>query len=520
MSVAERQRSRQFWRRASSLLYDDSEPLAQEKDSVKVAVWALLMFVPPSALAGVAVVSNGLLSLVSSSRLELPDAWHYFLWQLVCWLSVLVLLLWPKGELIGTRTLKRVVLTPMLGKGWKKPLGKIRVSTILTEEAPKPPSPIAPSPPPQPAQAAESREEETQTSNPLIHDPSLAQDLQYLNLIPEMVKDFSLMAMPEQNSASEDARWTLLVDDSKSHPPLKQWKLEQSGDSLCIKLVGVMDGDAQTLFNACMDERLRPEWDEMIEESKQLDMLSPKGHDRVIYVKTKAVFPTASRDLVLLAHTFASPHPQYQNITRYANVTRSIEHPSCPVRSGVVRIRAGVAGIMVEPLLDANGDPIPNKCRVMQLADTSLGGNIPGWLVKRVVGTVLPNVFRKLAACVEREAKLNVNLWDHFLGQVIRAFPDNARLELLKRRDGDVTAVSTPVQSTVPETQEVATRVDALKLLELQFKTLETRMRVLEMTSTIAKKHVRDYSGLVSVAASVFVVGWHIGTRLKGWQLE
>jgi hypothetical protein len=58
--------------------------------------------------------------------------------------------------------------------------------------------------------------------------------------------------------------------------------------------------------------------------------------------------------------------------------------------------------------------------------------------------------------------------------------------------------------------------VDPVKILELQFRTLDTRMRVLELTATAAKK--QDWSGLVSVAASVFIVGWHVGTRLKGFR--
>jgi hypothetical protein len=494
---------------------EDDDPIIT--DSVtKIAVYSLLMLIPPSLLAMMAVLGNFFISLVSSSRMTLPDVWHYLLWQLICWLSVLVLLLWPKGELIGSRTVKRVVLTPILGTNWKP--SHIRVSTILAQEV-EPPMHI-------PTKSHEQAvSEETQTSNSLIHDPTLGRDLQFINMIPEMVKDFTVKAQPEQHSQAVDGlngTWTLLVDDAKGHPPLKQWKLEHTGnfDNLCIKLVGNMQGDAQTVFNSCMDETLRSEWDDMIDESSRLDLLSPLGHDRVLYVKTKAVFPTASRDLVLLAHTYASPHPNYPHITRYINVTRSIEHPAGPLRSGVVRIRAGVAGIMVEPLLDSDGNAVPNICRVMQLADTSLGGNIPGWLVKRVIGTVMPAVFRKLAICCERQCKLGSKTWDNFLNDVTSTF-DQSRLDLLKQRDEDVTANATPtevqsVQSVQVVQPLVKQDVDPVKILELQFRTLDTRMRVLELTATAAKK--QDWSGLVSVAASVFIVGWHVGTRLKGFR--
>lgn len=84
----------------------------------------------------------------------------------------------------------------------------------------------------------------------------------------------------------------------------------------------------------------------------------------------KAVFPTSSRDIVTIGYS-----TQLED-GRLVMVNKSIEHKLCPEKSGVIRIEAGCAGVVVTPIKDQ-----PNKCFVVQIADA----NPKGWIPKSVI---------------------------------------------------------------------------------------------------------------------------------------
>ncbi|CAG8681096.1 8861_t:CDS:2, partial [Funneliformis mosseae] len=192
-----------------------------------------------------------------------------------------------------------------------------------------------------------------------------------------------LDTMLEFVHTKNDSLWDLIYEDKESD--IKVYKNDKIS-SCCYKITSTMENTPQTTFDLLADVRRRPEWDPMTAEAGIVEVIDEST--RIQYVKMKAVFPTSSRDVVTIGYT-----TQLED-GRMVMVNRSIEHRFCPEKRGVVRIEAGCAGVVVEPIQDQ-----PNKCHVTQIVDA----NPKGWIPKSVIALVST---RDMPASVKKLNKL------------------------------------------------------------------------------------------------------------------
>ncbi|CAO3567932.1 unnamed protein product [Mortierella alpina] len=154
---------------------------------------------------------------------------------------------------------------------------------------------------------------------------------------------------------------------------------------MCYKVIAVLDNTAAVAFDVLSEITRRLEWDPLCVEAKTVAEVSPGV--KVQYVRTKGVWPTASRDAVVLGTV------KDLGEGRYMNVTTSVQHAAMPERTKekFVRMETAVAGQMVGP------EPgQPNKCRLVQVLDTDLKGWIPEKLVQMVSTKAIPEGMRNV----------------------------------------------------------------------------------------------------------------------------
>jgi len=185
------------------------------------------------------------------------------------------------------------------------------------------------------------------------------------------------------DTKDDDSPWNLIYEDKETD--IKVYQNPKVSDC-CYKITGTMENTPQTTFDLLADVRRRSEWDPMTDEAGVIEVIDEST--RVQYIKMKAVFPTSARDVVTIGYT-----TQLED-GRMIMVNKSIEHKLCPEKSGIVRIEAGCAGVVVSPIKDQ-----PNKCFVVQIADA----NPKGWIPKSVITLVST---RELPASVKKLNKL------------------------------------------------------------------------------------------------------------------
>ncbi|KAF9932629.1 StAR- lipid transfer protein 5 [Mortierella antarctica] len=154
---------------------------------------------------------------------------------------------------------------------------------------------------------------------------------------------------------------------------------------MCYKVIAVMDNTPAVTFDVLSEITRRLEWDPLCVEAKTVAEISPGV--KIQYVRTKSVWPTASRDTVVLGTV------KDLGEGRYMNVTTSVEHALMPerVKEKFVRMETAVAGQMVGP------EPgQPNKCRLIQVLDTDLKGWIPEKLIQMVSTKAVPEGMRNV----------------------------------------------------------------------------------------------------------------------------
>lgn len=140
------------------------------------------------------------------------------------------------------------------------------------------------------------------------------------------------------------------------------------GRPMCYKIIAVMDNTAAVVFDTLCDLDARSSWDPMCVEARVVEQISNPPGTTVQYIRTKAVWPTASRDTVVLGAV------RDLGNGRLFTVNSSIEHEATPerVKEKIVRMETAVAGHIITSEPDA-----PNKCRLVQILDADLKGWIP-----------------------------------------------------------------------------------------------------------------------------------------------
>ncbi|KAG0205538.1 START domain-containing protein 10 [Mortierella sp. GBA30] len=154
---------------------------------------------------------------------------------------------------------------------------------------------------------------------------------------------------------------------------------------MCYKVIAVMDNTPAVTFDVLSEITRRLEWDPLCVEAKTLVDVSPGV--KIQYVRTKGMWPTASRDTVVLGAI------KDLGEGRYMNMTTSVEHAIMPERAKekIVRMETAVAGQMVGP------EPgQPNKCRLVQILDADLKGWIPEKVIQMVSTKAVPEGMRNV----------------------------------------------------------------------------------------------------------------------------
>ncbi|KAG0367451.1 hypothetical protein BC939DRAFT_437039 [Gamsiella multidivaricata] len=154
---------------------------------------------------------------------------------------------------------------------------------------------------------------------------------------------------------------------------------------MCYKIIAVMNNTAAVTFDLLSDINRRVEWDPLCVEAKMVADVSPGV--KIQYVRTKSMWPTASRDTVVLGTVGKLSEETF------FNVTSSVEHPLMPerIKEKFVRMETAIAGQIVGP------EPgQPNRCRLVQVLDADLKGWIPEKVIQLVSTKAVPEGIRNV----------------------------------------------------------------------------------------------------------------------------
>ncbi|KAG9064500.1 START domain-containing protein 10 [Linnemannia hyalina] len=150
---------------------------------------------------------------------------------------------------------------------------------------------------------------------------------------------------------------------------------------MCYKIIAQMCNTPAVTFDTLCDLENRLSWDPMCVEAKVLEEVAPGT--TVQYIRTKAVWPTASRDTVVLG-TVKDLGEQGLFM-----VNASIEYVNMPerVKEKIVRMQTAVAGHMITPLEG-------NRSRLTQIVDADMKGWIPDKVIQMVSTKAVPDGLR------------------------------------------------------------------------------------------------------------------------------
>ena len=99
------------------------------------------------------------------------------------------------------------------------------------------------------------------------------------------------------------------------------------------------------------------------------------------------MWPTSGREAVVVSVIKRNPDGTYLNVT-----TNCDSHPKYNSDASLVRMNARLAGVVVGAHPTGN----PNRCRVVQLLDGDLNGNIPKFVIAMVTTQAFPVTFRTI----------------------------------------------------------------------------------------------------------------------------
>jgi hypothetical protein len=205
-----------------------------------------------------------------------------------------------------------------------------------------------------------------QSPNPSVKNKPSAKMLPYIQELEAMEKQL-------QDYINSTEIWEKVYQDPASSEmaiEVYQYKARP----MCYKIIAQMCNTSAVAFDTLCDLDNRLSWDPMCVEARVLDEVAPGT--TVQYIRTKAVWPTASRDTVVLG---AIKDLGSQGLFM---VNASIEYPGMPerVKEKIVRMQTAVAGHIITPL---DG----NRCRLIQIVDADMKGWIPDKVIQ--MGTFL-----------------------------------------------------------------------------------------------------------------------------------
>lgn len=154
---------------------------------------------------------------------------------------------------------------------------------------------------------------------------------------------------------------------------------------MCYKIIAQMCNTPAVAFDALCDLENRLSWDPMCVEAKVLEEVAPGT--TVQYIRTKAVWPTASRDTVVLGTV------KDLGEKGLFMVNASIEYEEMPerVKEKIVRMQTAVAGHIITPLEG-------NRSKMIQIVDADMKGWIPDKVIQ--MGTFIFSLFALFNGCI------------------------------------------------------------------------------------------------------------------------
>ncbi|GJJ71779.1 hypothetical protein EMPS_04136 [Entomortierella parvispora] len=213
-------------------------------------------------------------------------------------------------------------------------------------------------------------------------------------------KDLEAMERKFMNYIENNEIWEKVYEDKTPTPaaqPGKPWieVFQYKERPMCYKIVARMNNSAAVTFDAMCDLDRRSDWDPMCVEARVLEDVKALPGTTVQYVRTKAVWPTASRDTVVLGTI-----KELQD-GRLFMVNASVEHPSMPerVKEKIVRMETAVAGHIITPEDPANGSM---SCSLIQVLDADLKGWIPDKVIQMVSTKAVPDGLRAINALIPK----------------------------------------------------------------------------------------------------------------------
>ncbi|KCV67894.1 hypothetical protein H696_05623 [Fonticula alba] len=185
---------------------------------------------------------------------------------------------------------------------------------------------------------------------------------------------------------------------------------DNAKNSQCYRVDALLSNTTLTCFDYMTDTSRRADWDDMCQTSRVVE--TPGPGLTVAQAVTRPVMLTSSREAVLLTWSsrtnacFESPFgdpllgpsdaPEVM-----VNVTQSIDHPACPPAPGVIRLQAGVAGLVARDYPSR-----PGWCETVQILGGDPGGSVPVFVLQFVATKAMPRMMRRLSECVNRQSNI------------------------------------------------------------------------------------------------------------------
>ncbi|KAI3650886.1 hypothetical protein MP228_004367 [Amoeboaphelidium protococcarum] len=206
----------------------------------------------------------------------------------------------------------------------------------------------------------------------------------------KMLKDI-LSKLELNSSLVDDAMWQQLV--TQEDPRLV---IHQNRDSAFnFRLYGQLRNTTPyTVFDLLCDTENRHKWDDLIEESRVLKHID--AQTRIVYIRTKGIWPAQSRDLVLLSYMCKTNNLLLKDTLQdewLINVTKSVNFPGMPPRTSesIIRMHCPLSGqIIRRKPMD------PSITEIWQLIDGNPQGWVPSSLIQFVTSKAIPKSFSKL----------------------------------------------------------------------------------------------------------------------------
>lgn len=204
--------------------------------------------------------------------------------------------------------------------------------------------------------------------------------------------DENVQVLLERESGRDGVTSWELVDEQEGGA-VKIWRGEVQDHAWSpFKASRVIAADKQAIQRALLDPELLLQLDDMTESARVLKAVDADGKLSLRHIVSKAIFPVAAREFVIV--TYATTLPDGGLVI----ASRSIALEGVPVLDGAVRGVNVVSGYIIKELAPVDGKP---RCQVTLLAHADLQGYIPATIVNMLGTSATVKILANLQTVVE-----------------------------------------------------------------------------------------------------------------------